>query len=70
MADPTILVVSDSIADAALAKKLLDDEFGKVFTSTDPIKSVGDFVRHPPDVLILAFDTLDKSQHYYLRALL
>lgn len=33
MADPTILVVSDSITDAALAKKLLDDEFGKAFTS-------------------------------------
>ena len=66
MSTPTILVASDNTGDAALVKKLLDDEFGKVFTSTDPSKSVGDFVRDPPDVLVLAFDTLDKSQHYYL----
>ena len=67
MSTPTILVASDNTGDAALVKKLLDDEFGKVFMSTDPGKSVGDFVRDPPDVLILAFDTLAKSQHYYLR---
>ena len=57
MSTPIILVASDNTGDAALVKKLLDDEFGKVFTSTDPSKSVGDFVRDPPDVLILAFDT-------------
>lgn len=67
MSVPTILVASDNIGDAALVKRLLDDEFGKVFMSIDLDKSVEDFVRHPPDVLILAFDTLDKAQHYYLR---
>ena len=67
MSVPTILVASDNIGDAALVKRLLDDEFGKVFMSIDLDKSVEDFVRHPPDVLILAFDTLDKAQDYYLR---
>jgi len=45
MATPTILVVSDSAADAALVKDILDGEFGKVFTSTDPDKTVEDFDR-------------------------
>lgn len=67
MSIPTILVASDNAGDAALVKRLLDDEFGKVFMSIDLDKSVADFMRHPPDVLILAFDTLDKAQHYYLR---
>ena len=44
----------------------MDDEFGKVFTSINPDKSVENFVHHLPDVLILAFYTLDKLQHYYL----
>lgn len=67
MSTPTILVASDNTGDAALVKKLLNNEFENVFTSTDPDKSAADFVRHPPDVLVLAFNTLDKSQHYYLR---
>lgn len=54
MSIPTILVASDNTGDAALVKKLLDDEFKSVFTSTDPDKSAADFVCHPPDVLVLA----------------
>ena len=67
MSTPTIIVASDNTGDAALVKKLLGDEFNNVFASTDPDKSAADFVCHPPDVLVLAFNTLDKSQHYYLR---
>jgi len=67
MSTPTILVASDSTTDAALVKNLLNKELENVFTSTDPDKSAEDFVRHPPDVLVLAFYTLEKSQHYYLR---
>lgn len=63
----TILIATDSIADARLVKKLLDNEFEQVFTSTSVDKWVGDFMRHPPDVLVLAFNSLEKSQHYYLR---
>ena len=60
MSTPTILVASDNTGDAALVKKLLDDEFGKVLTSTNPDKSAADIERDPPDVLVLAFNTLDK----------
>ena len=64
MSIPTIIVASDNTGDAALVKKLLNNEFENVFTSTDPDKTAEDFVRHPPDVLILAFNSLEKSQHY------
>lgn len=62
----TILIASDNIGDAALVKKLLADAFGKIFLSIDLDKAADDFVRNPPDVLILAFDTLEKAQHYCL----
>lgn len=65
--EATILIAADSIADARLVKKLLDNEFEQVFTSTQADKWVGDFMRNPPDVLVLAFNGLEKSQHYYLR---
>lgn len=64
---PTVLVASDSNADAALVKQLLGAEFKNVFMSTTPDTLAEDFERDPPDVLVLAFNTLDKSQHYYLR---
>ena len=64
MSIPTIIVASDNTGDAALVKKLLNNEFENVFTSTHPDKTAEDFVRHPPDVLILAFNSLEKSQHY------
>lgn len=67
ISNPSVLVASDSTTDAALVKKLLDDEFKSVFTSTNLDKSEQDFVRHLPDVLVLVFDSLDKSQHFYLR---
>jgi len=62
----TILIASDSTADAALVKKLLDSEFDQVFVSTDPERAVEDFERRRPDVLVLAFDSLEKSERYYL----
>lgn len=63
---PTLLVISDNTGDAALVKQILDSEFGKVFTSTHPEKAVEDFDRQRPDVLVLAFNTLEKSERYYL----
>jgi CheY-like chemotaxis protein len=62
----SILVASDNTTDAALVKNLLNAEFDHVVMSTDPDKAAGDFVRYRPSVLILAFETLEKSEHYYL----
>ncbi|MDO8464919.1 MAG: response regulator [Gallionella sp.] len=62
----TILIATDNVTDAALVEKLLHPEFDHIFMSTDPDKLPGDFVRHRPSVLILAFNTLEKSERYYL----
>ena len=62
----TILVATDVVDDAAMVKDILGEEFKRVFVSTDPARAVADFEQHRPDVLILAFNQLEKSERYYL----
>lgn len=62
----TILIATDSVTDAELVKDLLKPEFGNIVTSTDPDKLPGDFTHHRPGVLILAFDSMEKSERHYL----
>ncbi len=71
MAEPTatgapILIASDNAPDAAMVQQLLGDDFGTILTSADPDKAIEDFDRHQPGVLILAFNTIEKAQRYYL----
>jgi CheY-like chemotaxis protein len=61
-----ILVASDNVDDARLIVRQLQGEFDKVSASTDPEQAVSDFESHQPAVLVLAFDSLNKAQHYYL----
>lgn len=61
-----ILIVTDITTDATLVKNLLSPEFDHVFTTTDPDKLAGDFVRYLPGVLVLAFNSLEKSERHYL----
>lgn len=61
-----ILVATDVVADADLVRRLLLDEFDNVARSTVPERSVEDFEKHRPEVLILAFDTLEQCERYYL----
>ena len=61
-----ILIATDIISDATLVKDMLNEEFKQVFASTDPARAVADFEQHRPDVLILAFNQLEKSERYYL----
>lgn len=63
---PAIFVASDSVTDAELVKQLLNAEFKKVFISTNPDKALEEFDRQRPDVLVLAFNTLEKSECCYL----
>lgn len=63
---PTLLVVSDSTPDAELVEKLLGNEFGKVLTSTNLDNAAKEFDHLKPDVLVLAFNGLEKSERYYL----
>ena len=65
-ASATILVVSDKSDDAELVKTLLAPEYGQVFLSIDPDWAVKDFESRAHDVLVLAFDALEKSERYYL----
>lgn len=62
----TILISTDNVVDATLVEKLIHPEFDHIFMSTDPDKLPGDFVRHRPSVLVLAFDSMEKSERYYL----
>lgn len=63
---PSVMVVTDNAVDAELIKKHLEAEFDKVAISTDPDKAVADFELHMPDVLMLAYNGLGKSERYYL----
>jgi len=61
-----ILVATEIVEDAALVKRLLDDEFDNVVVSTDPDRAVEDFEKYRPSVLVLSFNTLEKAERYYL----
>ncbi|MDP2169368.1 MAG: response regulator [Rhodocyclaceae bacterium] len=61
-----ILIATDLATDANLVKKSLQDEFDHIFISANPDSAVQDFEQHRPDVLVLAFNTLEKSERFYL----
>lgn len=63
---PKILVATEVVSDADLVRVLLNDEFENVVSSTDPERAVQDFEKHRPEVLILAFNSLEKAERYYL----
>ena len=62
----SILIASDVAGDAEMVRRLLWDEFPDVNKSVDPEQAVQDFEKHRPNVLILAFNRLDKAELYYL----
>lgn len=62
----TILVASDNSSDASSIKDLLAPEFDQVFLSVDPDMAVEDFESRAPEVLVLAFNTLEDAERYYL----
>jgi CheY-like chemotaxis protein len=61
-----ILVATDAVADAELVATLLSDEFENIRLSIKPENAISDFEAHRPAVLVLAFDTLEAAQQYYL----
>ncbi|MDP1693409.1 MAG: response regulator [Burkholderiaceae bacterium] len=65
-AAPSILIASDNADDAALVKKLLAGAFENLSTSTVADKAVEDFERQLPQVLVLAFNELQKAERYCL----
>ncbi len=63
---PTILIASDSATHADLVKQLLDGEFKHVQISINPEEAGADFDRERPDVLVLGFNALEKSERHNL----
>lgn len=66
MREAKILVASDNADDARQVQRQLKADFAHVQLSTDADRCLQDFEQHVPDVLVLAFDRLDKAQRYYL----
>lgn len=62
----TIMVASDCASDATLVCRQLQEEFGKVVIATDAKRAAQDFERYQPGVLVLAFNSLEKAELYYL----
>lgn len=66
IAQSRILIASDSVEDARQIATQLAGVFENVSVSTDPEKAVADFSACQPAVLLLGFDSLEKSERYYL----
>lgn len=66
LSNTRVLVASDNTDDADLIQRQLNAHFGQVQVSTDAERRLQDFEHHAPEVLVLAFDRLDKAQRYYL----
>lgn len=64
--DLAILVVTEILGDAELVQRLLSFEFGNVRISTDPLRCVEEFEAAAPEVLVLAFNSLEKAEEYHL----
>jgi CheY-like chemotaxis protein len=61
-----VLVAAGKAGDARRILGILKKDFGTVRLSTDENFALRDFEDFRPDVLVLAFDTLEEAQHYYL----
>ena len=66
IASARVLVATDNANDANQILRQLRNDIAHVRASTDSEKAVEDFEDYRPDVLVLAFDCLDKAQSYYL----
>jgi CheY-like chemotaxis protein len=62
----SILVASDAQANANMVSELLAHEFNGVRASWIPDSAVLDFEANRPQVLVLAFEELQKAELYYL----
>ncbi len=61
-----VLVISESGSDAALVRQLMHSGYPATKGSTDPEQFAADFDRLRPQVLVLAFRSIDVAQRHYL----
>src|ERR1700704_5264685 len=64
MSTPRLLVASESVDDAVLVRDLLRAEFQSVEISCTASAAAEDFERIGPQVVLLAFETLEKAKLY------
>ena len=62
-----LLVASDNLDDARMIVQQLTTDYPDVRLSTDAATAIEEFDELRPEVLVLAFDALDKAQAYSLR---
>jgi CheY-like chemotaxis protein len=67
MKKPTLLIATDNAKEAEILKGQLTKDYENVFTTTRSNATVQEFEYHRPDVLVLAFNTLEKAERYYLQ---
>lgn len=65
-AERRILVAATNVEDARLVAELLRDDFEHIETTSDPNLAVGDFEALRPQILVLAFKTLEEAERFYL----
>ncbi len=65
-AEARIMIASDAGADAEVVRRLLHDEFPRALVSSQPAALTADFDRYRPQVLVLAFKTLEGAERCYL----
>jgi CheY-like chemotaxis protein len=61
-----VLVAGDNADDTDQIQRQLKSQFDHLAGSSKPDHAVEDFDNFKPDVLVLAFDSLEKAQGYYL----
>jgi CheY-like chemotaxis protein len=59
-----VLIATDNLKEGIQVQRLLDDHFEHFSISTAPESAVRDFEIFNPDVVVLAFDTIEKAQGY------
>jgi len=62
--NPPILIATDRVLDAEMIARVLSEEFARVHVSTDSRQAVQDLALRRPAVLVLAFNTLLKSERH------
>jgi len=65
-ASARVLIATDIATEGTQVQRLLEPHFEHLSVSSDPDSAVRDFDDFKPDVVVLAFDSIEKSQRYCL----
>lgn len=61
-----VLIATDNAMEGVQVKRLLESHFDHLRLSADPESVLAEFEDFEPDVVVLAFDTIEKAQRYCL----